>query len=76
MYCKMGDLLDFHREQNVGAHLAGASVTSGVLRCVGGFNPPPKFSLLTNSQFCGKYICNNQIIIRVSRVCKLSGTPD
>jgi hypothetical protein len=29
-----------------------------------------------NSQFCGKYIRKNLIIIRVSLICKLSGTPD
>jgi hypothetical protein len=29
-----------------------------------------------NSQFLGKYIHNNLIIIRVSLICKFSGTPD
>jgi hypothetical protein len=29
-----------------------------------------------NSQFHGKYICNNLIRIWVSLICKLSGTPD
>jgi hypothetical protein len=29
-----------------------------------------------NSQFHGKYICNNLIRIRVSPTCKLNGTPD
>jgi hypothetical protein len=42
--------------------------------------PPPKFRSFDkaepNSQFRGKYIRNNQIRIRVSLICKLSGTPD
>jgi hypothetical protein len=40
----------------------------------------PKFQSFdkaeSNSQFCGKYICNNRIRIWVSIICKLSGTPD
>jgi hypothetical protein len=51
--------------------------TEGVLW---GFNAPPKFRSFDkaqpNSQFRGKYIRNNLIRIRVSRICKLSGTPD
>jgi hypothetical protein len=42
--------------------------------------PPPKFRSFDkaepNSQFCGKYICKNLTRIRVSLLCKLSGTPD
>jgi hypothetical protein len=42
--------------------------------------PPPKFQSFDkpepNSQFRGKYIRNNLIRIRVSLICKLSGTPD
>jgi hypothetical protein len=42
--------------------------------------PPPKFRSFDkakpNSQFHGKYIRNNLIRIRVSPICKLSGTPD
>jgi hypothetical protein len=42
--------------------------------------PPPKFLSFDkaepNSQFRGKYIRNNLIRIRVSLICKLSGTPD
>jgi hypothetical protein len=46
--------------------------------------PPPRNSEVfdkadkaePNSQFCGKYIRNNLIRIRVSLICKLSGTPD
>jgi hypothetical protein len=41
--------------------------------------PPSKFRSFDkaepNSQFRGKYICNNLIRIRVSLICKLSGTP-
>jgi hypothetical protein len=55
-----------------------SGVTEGVL---GGSNPPPpKFRSFDkaepNSQFRGKYMCNNLIRIRVSLICKLSGTPD
>jgi hypothetical protein len=43
-------------------------------------NPTPKFRSFDkaqpNSQFRGKYIRKNLIRIRVSLVCKLSGTPD
>jgi hypothetical protein len=46
----------------------------------GGFNPPLKFRSFDkaepNSQFRGKCIRNNLIRIRVSRIRKLSGTPD
>jgi hypothetical protein len=49
-------------------------------RGLGGSNPLPKFRSFDeaelNSQFRGKYICNNLIRIRVSLICKLSGTPD
>jgi hypothetical protein len=42
--------------------------------------PPPKFRSFDkaepNSQFRGKYISNNLIRIRVSLICKLSGTTD
>jgi hypothetical protein len=42
--------------------------------------PPPKFRSFDkaepNSQFCGKYIHNNLMQIRVSLIQKLSGTPD
>jgi hypothetical protein len=42
--------------------------------------PPPKFRSFDkaepNSQFRGKYIWNNLIRIRVSLICKLSGTPE
>jgi hypothetical protein len=42
--------------------------------------PPPKFRSFDkaepNSHFRGKYIRNNLIRIRVSVICKLSGTPD
>jgi hypothetical protein len=44
-----------------------------------GFNPP-KFRSFDkaepNSQFRGKYFRNNLIRIRVSLICKLSGTPN
>jgi hypothetical protein len=58
---------------------AGFGVSSGVPR--GGSNPPPpKFRRLDkaepNSQFRGIYIHNNLIRIRVSFICKSSGTPD
>jgi hypothetical protein len=55
---------------------------SGVLRggLEGSNTPSPKFRSFEkaepNSQFHGKYICNNLIRIQVSLVCKLSGTPD
>jgi hypothetical protein len=43
-------------------------------------SPSPKFRSFDkaqpNSQFCGKCIRNNLIKIRVSPICKLSGTPD
>jgi hypothetical protein len=47
----------------------------------GGSNPTlPKFLSFDkadpNSQFLGKYSCNNLIRIRVSLICKLSRTPD
>jgi hypothetical protein len=46
---------------------------------VWGFQTPPKFHTFDkgepNSQFRGKYIHNNLIRIRVSLICKLSGTP-
>jgi hypothetical protein len=47
---------------------------------VWGFKPPsPKFRSFDkaepNSQFREKYIHNNLIKIRVSLICKLSGTP-
>jgi hypothetical protein len=42
--------------------------------------PPPKFLSFDkaepNSQFRGKHIRNNLISIRVSLICKFSGTPD
>jgi hypothetical protein len=42
--------------------------------------PPPEFRSLDkaepNFQFRGKYIRNNLIRIRVSLICKLSGTPN
>jgi hypothetical protein len=45
----------------------------------GRFNPHLKFwsfdKAEPNSQFRGKYICNNLIKIWVSPICKLSGTP-
>jgi hypothetical protein len=57
--------------------------TSGVTRGgFGGSNPPPspKFRSFDkgepNSLSRRKYIRNNLIIIRVSLICKLSGTPD
>jgi hypothetical protein len=47
---------------------------------LGGFKPPLKFRSFDkaepNSQFCGKYIRYNPIGIRVSPICKFSGTPD
>jgi hypothetical protein len=48
---------------------------------LGDSNPPSsKFRSFDkaepNSQFRGKYIRNNLIRIRVSLICKLSGTPD
>jgi hypothetical protein len=47
---------------------------------VEGFKPHPKFRSFEkaepNSLFCGKYIRNNLIRIRVSIICKLSGNPD
>jgi hypothetical protein len=54
---------------------------SDIPRGVWGFKPPPpKFwsfdKAQPNSQFPGKYIQNNPIRIRVSFICKLSGTPD
>jgi hypothetical protein len=46
----------------------------------GGVQTPLKFRSFDkagpNSQFRGKYIRNNLIRIRVSLICKLSGTPD
>jgi hypothetical protein len=51
----------------------------GVGEVWGGSNPL-KFRSFNkaepNSQFPGKYIHNNLIRIRVSPICKLSGTPD
>jgi hypothetical protein len=45
-----------------------------------GFQTTPKFRSFDkaepNSQFRGKYIRDNLIKIRVSLICKLSGTPD
>jgi hypothetical protein len=42
--------------------------------------PPPKFRGFAkaelNSQFRGIYIRNNLIRLRVSFICKVSGTPD
>jgi hypothetical protein len=53
---------------------------SGVSRGVGGVQTLPKFRIFDkaepNFQFRGKYILNNLIRIRVSLICKLSGTPD
>jgi hypothetical protein len=53
---------------------------SGVPRGVCGVQTPPKFRSFDkpdpNSQFRRKYIRNNLIRIRVSLMCKLSGTPD
>jgi hypothetical protein len=50
------------------------------LRGVGLTPPPPKFQSFDkaepNSRFCGKYILNNLIRIRISLICKLSGTPE
>jgi hypothetical protein len=47
---------------------------------MGGFKPPSKFQSFDkaepNSQFCGKYIRNNLIRIRVSLIYKFSGTSD
>jgi hypothetical protein len=58
-------------------------VISGVPRGVECQGPTPSQKKLQsfektepNSQFCGKYICNNLIRIQVSLICKLSGTPD
>jgi hypothetical protein len=52
-------------------------------RGLGGFNPPPlppKFLSFDkaepNSQVLGIYFRNNLIRIRVSFICKLSGTPN
>jgi hypothetical protein len=49
----------------------------------GWLNPPPPYPTITSfdksepkSPFRGKYIRNNLIRIRVSLICKLSGTPD
>jgi hypothetical protein len=46
----------------------------------GGFKPPMKVQSFEkagpNSQFCGIYICNNLISIRVSLIYKLSKTPN
>jgi hypothetical protein len=57
------------------------SCVSWQCRTEGGFNrPPPKLRSFEkgepNSKFRGKYIRNNLIRIRVSLICKLSGTPD
>jgi hypothetical protein len=45
-----------------------------------GFTPPPRNSEVDkaepNSQFHGKYICNNLIRIQISLIFKFSGTPD
>jgi hypothetical protein len=53
---------------------------SGVPKGGWGVEPPPKFwsydKAELNSQFRGKYIRNNLIRIRVSLICRLSGTPD
>jgi hypothetical protein len=47
---------------------------------LGGYTPLPKFRYFDkaepNSQFRGKYTRNNLMRIRVSLICKLSGTPD
>jgi hypothetical protein len=52
--------------------------TEGVV--LGGSTPLPKFKSFDKakpiSRFRGKYIRNNRIRIRVSLICKLSGTPD
>jgi hypothetical protein len=70
------DLKKQHSESNM--------TVSGVPRegRFGGSTPPhpPKFRSFDkaepNSLFHGKYIRNNLIRIRVSLICKLSGTPD
>jgi hypothetical protein len=53
---------------------------SGVPRKGGGVQTHPKFRSCDkadpNTLFHGKYIRNNLIRIRVSLICKLSGTPD
>jgi hypothetical protein len=59
--------------------LSDSMLCSGLLG--GGVLPPPKKfwrfdKAEPNSQFCGKYIRNNLIRIRVSLICKLSRTPD
>jgi hypothetical protein len=75
-----------------GLEVFDSSEGSCALCCVGGSvpvayrrgwvvqPPPPKFRSFgkaePNSQFHGKYICNNLIRICVSLICKLSGTPD
>jgi hypothetical protein len=62
-------------------HLCGHLVNvSGVPRGIWGFKPTPKFRSFDKAEpnplFRGKYIRNNLIRIRVSLICKLSGTPD
>jgi hypothetical protein len=56
------------------------SCVSGVLGVVWEVQTPLKFRSVEkaelNSQFHGKYICNNLIRIWVSVICKLRGTPD
>jgi hypothetical protein len=46
----------------------------------GGFKPSPKIPSFDKAEaiflFHGKYIRNNLIRIRISLMCKLSGTPD
>jgi hypothetical protein len=59
----------------------GQFVTVAYRGGFGGFKPPlPKFRRFDkaepNSLFRGKYIRNNPIRMRVSLICKLSGTPD
>jgi hypothetical protein len=49
---------------------------SGVACGGGGVQPPPPIPKFWQSQFRGKYISNYLIRIRVSLICKLSGTPD
>jgi hypothetical protein len=58
----------WQRSPSYGTYIAHAHIQ---WRTEGGFDKAEP-----NSQFRGKYIRNNLITIRVSPICKLSGTPD
>jgi hypothetical protein len=65
----------------IGRRELGSPETSGVPRgSLGDSKNPPKFRSFAkaepNSQFHGICIHNNLISIRISLICRLSGTPD